>query len=94
MYLDRHADALANEHVDAETCLLVGKPAESILHAAATEGADLIVLSTHGLGGISRLSFGSVADRLMRESPIPLLVCGPHNRRAEVEHRVVAQQKV
>lgn len=93
MYLDRHADVFARQHIEVETCLLVGRPAETIMHAAVTEGANLIALSTRGLGGIARMSLGSVADRLMRESPIPLLVCSSENRPANVENRSLIEQK-
>jgi nucleotide-binding universal stress UspA family protein len=38
-------------------------------------GADVIVLGSHGRSGIARLMLGSVAARVVAESPIPVLVC-------------------
>ena len=45
---------------------------------ASTENVDLIVISSHGRGGIMRLSFGSVTDSLIRHTAIPVLVVKPH----------------
>jgi nucleotide-binding universal stress UspA family protein len=54
--------------------VLTGAPAETIAKHARDEGADLIVMSTHGRTGVSRAWFGSVADALVRHSPIPVLL--------------------
>jgi universal stress protein A len=53
--------------------LLVGDPAEAVVQTAATEGADLIVMGTHGRSGISRLLMGSVAEAVVRKSKCPVL---------------------
>jgi nucleotide-binding universal stress UspA family protein len=45
-----------------------------IIQTAAIEGADLIVLGSHGRTGIARLMLGSVATKVVAESPIPVLV--------------------
>ena len=49
-----------------------GDPADEILKLARVESADLIVMTTHGLTGNSRLVRGSVAETVMSESPIPV----------------------
>jgi nucleotide-binding universal stress UspA family protein len=60
--------------------MLVGAPAETITKHARDTGVDLIVMSTHGRTGVSRAWFGSVADALARQSPIPvLMVRAPEN---------------
>ena len=48
--------------------------ASGIVQTAKTEGADLIVIGSHGRSGITRLMLGSVANRVVAESPIPVLV--------------------
>lgn len=48
--------------------------ANVILDAAQKVPANLIVISTHGRGGFSRLVFGSVADKVIRQSTIPVLI--------------------
>jgi nucleotide-binding universal stress UspA family protein len=47
--------------------------AEGIVSYATESGADLIVLSTHGRTGLSHLLIGSVAERVVRHSPCPVL---------------------
>ena len=55
-----------------------GDPASGILHFADESGADLIAMSTHGRGGVSRLVLGSVTDKVVRGARIPTLVYHPH----------------
>ena len=50
-----------------------GDPAAVILDLAATAKCDLIVVGTHGRTGLGRLLMGSVAERVMRRSPCPVL---------------------
>jgi nucleotide-binding universal stress UspA family protein len=52
----------------------VGRPGEVILDLAATEGADVIVIGSHGGGALEHLLVGSVAEKLIREAAIPVLV--------------------
>jgi len=53
--------------------LLIGNPAEKIVEFAERKGADLIVMGTHGNTGIVRVLMGSVAEGVVRRSPIPVL---------------------
>lgn len=48
--------------------------ASGIVQAAQAEGADLIVVGSHGRTGIARLMLGSVAAKVVAESPVPVLV--------------------
>ena len=52
-----------------------GKPAAEIVRVAREDVIDLIVLGPHGHGVLNRALFGSTADRVMRNSPCPVLVC-------------------
>jgi nucleotide-binding universal stress UspA family protein len=52
---------------------VVGRPAKVILTEARSWGADLIVLGTHGRRGLAHLVFGSVAEDVVRTSPVPVL---------------------
>jgi nucleotide-binding universal stress UspA family protein len=54
--------------------LVTGSPAEEIIHVAEREGADLIVTGTHGRHGLGRMLLGSVAEQVLRASPVPVLV--------------------
>ena len=48
-------------------------PYEQILSTAKARGVDLIVMGTHGRTGLSRALVGSVAERVVRLSPVPVL---------------------
>src|SRR5262249_23580131 len=58
--------------------LLEGQEVAASLRAAATSmGVDLVVMTTHGRGPLGRLWLGSVADQLVRDLPMPLLLVRP-----------------
>jgi nucleotide-binding universal stress UspA family protein len=62
------------EGVTLEGKLVAGSPVESVLDAAKEAGADYVVIGTHGRTGFARLVIGSVAERLVRLSSIPVIV--------------------
>jgi nucleotide-binding universal stress UspA family protein len=62
-----------------EIALTVGDPATEILRMATERGADLVVLASRGRGALGRWAFGSVADRVSRASPVPVMVVRPGN---------------
>jgi nucleotide-binding universal stress UspA family protein len=51
-----------------------GRVADAIIDEAGTAGCDLIVIGTHGRRGFQRALMGSDAERVMRESPVPVLL--------------------
>jgi nucleotide-binding universal stress UspA family protein len=53
--------------------LVTGVPYEAILEVAKDGGHDLLVMSTHGRSGAKRVLMGSVAERLLRRAPCPVL---------------------
>lgn len=54
-----------------------GEPSQAIETGVEASGADLVVMSTHGRGGLERAWLGSVADRLIRRLGVPLLLVRP-----------------
>ena len=52
----------------------VGRAADEIVAVAASLGADLLVIGSHGLTGLRKMFFGSTAERVLRQSEIPVLV--------------------
>jgi nucleotide-binding universal stress UspA family protein len=54
--------------------LTMGDPAGEIVRIAAEEGAEMIVLGTHGRSGMTRMLMGSVAEAVVRRAPCPVLV--------------------
>ncbi len=59
--------------VSLTTHLLEGPPSKEIVRYAELDDFDLIVMGTHGRGGIDRLLLGSVAERVVRASTVPVL---------------------
>ena len=65
--------AVAADRVPVEQSVVDGSPAQRIVQEAEDAGCDVIVMGTHGRGGIDRLLLGSVAERVVRTSPVPVL---------------------
>ena len=61
------------EGVKAEHCLVSGEPASAILDRVRADGYELIVIGTHGRTGVRHLLLGSVAEKVIRLSPVPVL---------------------
>ena len=60
--------------VPVKTAFLEGRPFVEIIRYARENQIDLIVISTHGRGGIKHALFGSVAEKVVRKAPCPVLV--------------------
>jgi nucleotide-binding universal stress UspA family protein len=60
--------------VDVRYQVGTGKAAPEILRVARDEGCDLIVMSSHGLGGFRKFFFGATTERVLRETTAPVLV--------------------
>lgn len=73
-YLKRVVDTLQGQGVRARALRLEGPAADSILKAAGDVGATLIALSTHGRAGLARWALGSVAEKVVRGAPVPVLL--------------------
>jgi len=85
-YLRRTACQLTHEGYPAKTALRFGTAAEAILKGAQEQQATMIALATRGRSGIDRLLLGSVAEMVLRGSPLPVFLarsaCSPHPGRA------------
>ena len=55
------------------TAVVTGSPAPAIVKYASEHGVDLIVMGTHGRGGMAHLLLGSVAEKVVRTAPCPVL---------------------
>lgn len=67
------ADLARSADVEVVSVLRSGSPSREIVRYAEEEGCDLVVMGTHGRGGIDRLLLGSVAERVVRSSQVPVL---------------------
>ena len=73
--------------VQVKAEVVVGYAAEEILSLAENEDADLIVMGTHGRKGIDRILFGSVAEKVVKNSSRPVLTIRPADDLPEEESR-------
>ncbi|QCC48759.1 universal stress protein [Halobellus limi] len=75
---ERHVAAVAERAresgVDVETAVVRGAPYQSILDRVDAVGADLVVMGSHGRRGLERYLLGSTTERVLRLSPVPVLV--------------------
>jgi nucleotide-binding universal stress UspA family protein len=77
--LDAAVAARRDRGVEISGTLTNGSPREEILRLAKEGNVDLIVMGTHGRRGLPRAILGSVAERVIRTSDIPVLtIRGPH----------------
>ena len=83
------ADFVAEHFPDVQVKaeVVVGYAAEEILSLAENEDADLIVMGTHGRKGIDRILFGSVAEKVVKNSSRPVLTIRPADDLPEEESR-------
>jgi len=72
------------EYTSCKTNVVEGDAAEEIINYIKAEGIDLVIMGTHGRKGLNRILFGSVAERVIKMSPAPVLSINPY-RVAELE---------
>lgn len=72
--LEAARETAAEYDINARTAVEVGRPATAIVEYAGTVDADHVVLGSHGRTGVSRILLGSVAEAVMRRSPVPVTV--------------------
>lgn len=82
--LDKAVAKAQARYPRVEGVLLSGQPWEQILEAIRQSHADLVVMGTHGRRGLSRVFLGSVAEKIVRHSPVPVLTTAGYR---EPEHR-------
>jgi nucleotide-binding universal stress UspA family protein len=76
-YLARVERRLKRRTVKVDSKILSGNPAEKIIDYARDQGYDLIAMSTRGRSGVARWVLGSVVDKVIRGSDVPVFVAGP-----------------
>ena len=76
LYLEEKGSQLSKAGIKIETEFAVkaGDPAQNIIDYVKDHSISLVVMSTHGRGGVRRLLVGSVTDRVIRSCEVPVLV--------------------
>ena len=73
-YLDSVKEKLTKGGSNTTSEVIVGRVADSLADFADKKGADLILIATHGRSGVSRWVRGSVADKVLRSSRVPVMM--------------------
>lgn len=73
-YIERMAQNLLLQGINARTEIIAGEPAKVIVERATKLGVEIIVMSTHGRSGLSKLLFGSVTENVLHHTPCPVLI--------------------
>ncbi len=76
-YLEHMAEPLRKKGINVECAVPEGKAGETIVDYATKNKMGLIMIATHGRSGLSRIAFGSVADYVLKESHMPILLIKP-----------------
>ena len=63
--------------INVKTEVLVGYASDEILAKAKRDAVDMIIMGTHGRKGIDRILFGSVAEKIVKNSEVPVLTIHP-----------------
>jgi nucleotide-binding universal stress UspA family protein len=77
-YLNGIREDLMRSAINVEVQVTGGRPADSILDYAEKHDVDLIIMGTHGRSGIARWALGSVADKVIHNSKVPVLMVVPN----------------
>jgi nucleotide-binding universal stress UspA family protein len=76
--LDRVCDQDLQSCPNFQRRVVSGDPATEILKLIDSEGIDLVIMGTHGRKGLNHTIFGSVAENVMKKSPLPVMVVTPY----------------
>jgi nucleotide-binding universal stress UspA family protein len=87
--LERVAQELADSELKVTAMVRQGHPAAAILNEVRAQGADLVIMRTHGRAGLSRAVLGSVAQQVLTMSPVPLVLLRPGGRRVTQLRRLL-----
>jgi nucleotide-binding universal stress UspA family protein len=83
---------LGHQQLRVDPVVTSGDPAQAIVSEASRHGVDMIVMATHGYGGVKRWALGSVADSVLHATPTPLLLVRPHMAEAaDAAHQAPAE---
>ncbi len=79
---EKAMDRICEEHLQGcpnfQRKIVSGEPATEILKLIESEDIDMVVMGTHGRKGMENAIFGSVAENVVKKSPVPVLVINPY----------------
>jgi nucleotide-binding universal stress UspA family protein len=87
-YAENNLDKLISEHfpesLTVKKYLAFGTPFKEVIQYARDEKFNLLIISTHGLAGLSYVLFGSTTEKIVRKSPVPVLTVRSENHKFEM----------
>lgn len=69
------------KNIEFNADVVSGDPGEKIIEYSKEKNIDLIIMGTHGRKGIDRIRFGSVANKVVRNSVCPVMTINPYNKK-------------
>jgi nucleotide-binding universal stress UspA family protein len=76
--MDRVCDEQLQSCPNFQRNMVSGDPATEILKVIDSERIDLVIMGTHGRKGLEHVIFGSVAENVVKKSPVPVLTINPY----------------
>ncbi len=80
--VDKMCDEILDEHFQScsniRKIIVTGHPVVEILKLVESEDIDLIIMGTHGRSRMEHVIFGSVAENVVKKSPVPVLTINPY----------------
>ncbi len=76
-YLEKVGRGLKEKGIKVQTSVHVGDPAAEIIAHAGAVNVDFILMASHGRSGPAKVAFGSVADKVLKTSNVPVMIVRP-----------------
>lgn len=76
--MDRVCEEQLQSCPNPQTRIVSGDPATEILKTIETEDIDMVIMATHGRKGLEHIILGSVAENVVKKSPVPVMTVNPY----------------
>ncbi|MCK5192240.1 MAG: universal stress protein [Desulfobulbaceae bacterium] len=76
--MDEFVEKFFKSVISPKTKVLIGDIVEEIIQYIKAKGIDLVIIGTHGRKGMDRIILGSIADRVIKSAPVPVLSVNPY----------------
>jgi len=76
--MDEFVEEFFKSIINPKTKILIGDIAEEIIKYIKVKGIDLVIIGTHGRKGMDRIILGSIADKVIKSAPVPVLSVNPN----------------
>jgi nucleotide-binding universal stress UspA family protein len=75
---EQKMDSFLDGYTGVEAKVLIGDVGEEVVRYAEETGIDMIIMGTHGYKGLEKVMFGSVAEKVVKTAPCPVLTINPY----------------